>query len=359
MTARMSLLIVFSLLLFPSFSDGRVQPCWLQTPQLNEQLYGYIGTAAKYSQTRHASIMSSRTKALAQLAEYEGLTLPNLTPQQVLQTKISIDDRQLIFFDEYERDGTLYSFVVPLTDGVDESTLQQWQQQQCHSVQCDFTACSPAWLCGTQLTSSNRDIVGVSNLTARPQAQLQKAKDNANTILNYLMASAVDASSELTQSYQNGNFGIAMRERQKVTQVERVLPLRPIQQCWGQNFVFSWFRSQQPLSLTANSKPFQQWLMDPSFGDQIGVVGVFDGYESTGRVSNRIELAIKNGLVEIAKSKKIRLQASDLIVSKTDGLYVLTNIKTKVNTQVSAKLLDIVVKEIEDKLIIYTWLLPS
>ena len=90
----------------------------------------------------------------------------------------------------------------------------------------------------------------------------------------------------------------------------------------------------------------------------MGVVGIFDGYESSGKLSNKIDLAIRNGLIELAQNDNITIDHRQVSLQHKDGHYFITNTDMQTRAVVSARLLDVKIMEKNNKLVIYTWLLP-
>jgi hypothetical protein len=84
------------------------------------------------------------------------------------------------------------------------------------------------------------------------------------------------------------------------------------------------------------------WFSSPSLGQRTGVIGFSQGLTSTGRLSDLIKVAAKNGLIELAKTKNIKIENDSEVKLNNDGYYSLfSKSEHKTDAIVSAFMADI------------------
>ena len=90
--------------------------------------------------------------------------------------------------------------------------------------------------------------------------------------------------------------------------------------------------------------------------ERFGVTGTFDGLTADGLLSSAVKLAIKNGLVELAKIKQVSID-HEYQLTFLNGWYSLTKSTESTSASVSAVLMDLKVVEEDETLVMFVWLL--
>lgn len=331
-------------------------PCWINSPE-NSITSGFVGVAAKYSAVKNASLLKARRQAATRLLEFHQMTVPSLSDQELFSDSVKVNQRQSIFFaPEHRNRTTLFSYAFLSSPQLVDEQLHQLQRV-CLLQSCQFAQCQPSWLCN----SESGNVIGVSNRTAFPSEQFNIAQRVATTLFQRTRHTEVDHSA--TQISRSQDQYITSETQYSSSQFntisEQQLALRPKNMCWTPRFVFAEFAPRDQSLFSVTKKSFKQWLADPSLDDVVGSVGIFDGYDSTGLVSNKIDLAIKDGLVQLAAAQNVAIDHAEVVKNDDQGKYYLSRTEEKSQAVVSAQLLDLKIVERNNKLIIYAWLMPT
>jgi hypothetical protein len=326
-------------------------PCWLSTPVTSEQM-GFIGSASPFSAKINGSLISSRQQALNKLVSYYALDLDD-KEIDFKQDVITINETtQVLFSTSYTDNQAMYSYAALDKDGLEKIKQQQWLAQTCPLQSCDFTKCSPSWLCKNNQAS----IISVSQMTTIPANQLNKTEDNAQLLLQYIKESRVDDYSyqvKSTGKYQQWGYSEHYGEIQALAQKSKLLNTDI---CQTPSYMFARYSYKDDDKVT--SKDFDEWRLEPNLGTRSGAVGIFNGISADGLFSSAIKKAIKEGLLELAKIKHIDIDHQSYIKQK-NGLFSLSKTKMSTSALVTAKLQDIKVIEAKDNLVVYAWLLET
>jgi len=326
-------------------------PCWLNTPVTSGQV-GFIGSASPFSAKINGSLISSRKQAFSKLVTYYKLDLVD-DEVDFKQKTVSINPTtQVIFSNTYTDSQAMYSYATLDKQGQEKIKQKQWLTQTCPLQSCNFSTCSPSWLCENNQAS----IISVSQMTTIPANQLKKTQDNAQILLQYIKESKVEDYSyqvKSTGKYQQWGYSEHYGEIQALAQKSKLLNTDI---CQTPSYMFARYSYKDDTAVT--TKNFEQWRKEPNLGSRSGVVGIFSGISADGLFSSAIKSAIKEGLLELAKIKHINIDHQSQI-KQENGLFSLSKTKMSTSALVTAKLQDIKVIEAKDNLVIYAWLLET
>ncbi len=339
-------------------------PCWLSNP-ITESQIGFIGAANPFSSKINGSLIASRKRALVSLTNYYNFKL-DLTKIDVKKNQVILaNGTSITFSNPYTNRQALYSYATIQADG-ENSKQKQWLNQQCPIQSCDFKMCQPLWLCNDEILADSFNegsqkyavIHGVSQITANPAKQFTSTKRNAQELLKYIIKSDVkdlNYSVKSTGKYQSWGYS---EHSGSVEGLGDAIKILNTHSCQTPNYLFARYVYFTPSLIDVKSKSYSQWLRSPNLGKQTGVVGIFDGIVADGRFSSAIKLAIKDGLIELAKTKKITID-HDYQLKYQNGAYSLSKTSMATDAIVSAQLQDIKIIEENNKLVIYAWLLEN
>jgi len=347
-----SVLLITLSITFSVFANEEV-PCWLNNPVTNTQV-GFIGTANAISIAKNGSLIASRKRSLLKLITYYQYDFEIADVKDFTDDVIKLNDSAHIYFaPSYIDSQVMYSYSYMIKD--DELTAKNIQnnvKKQCNISICNFEECEPSWLC----EKSNNSINSVSQITSNPAHQLQKTHDNAQQLIQYLDKSHIDETSYKVKSTGDNQNWQASNRRSKVDALGTNIPLLNTHRCSADNYLFTRYSFISDGEHT--TKPFSVWLKESNLGERNGVVGVFNGIMADGRFSSAIKYAIKDGLIELAKTKEINI-SNEFKVTFKKGWYSLSKTTEITSSTVSAKLMDLKVTYKNSKLVIYAWLLEN
>ncbi|MCW8833686.1 MAG: hypothetical protein OQK09_08170 [Colwellia sp.] len=353
---RISLFLLL-ILISINASAQSLSPCWFSSPVTQKQI-GFIGAASPFSSKANGSLIASRQRAFEKLLTYYNFK----SDENVDFTKSTVpltSDTNIVFSTPYVDSQAMYSYAsIEKTDAALKEVQQNWLIQNCPLQTCNFKGCSPSWLC----TSRKNHLISVSQITSNPAKQLEKTYDNAQLLLQYISKSKVeDYSFRVKSEGKFQQWGYSEHKGQ-ITALADKNNLLNTQNCQTPSYMFARYRYLQNLPSnkldTINTKPFPVWRNEPSFNGTVGVVGIFSGITADGLFSSAIEHAIKEGLLELAKIKKINIEHNYQITSN-NGLYSIAKTTMTTDTTVTAKLQDLKIIEENNQLVIYTWLLEA
>ncbi|WP_440903093.1 hypothetical protein ACMZOO_09265 [Catenovulum sp. SX2] len=349
------LFVVFAPITFVSASAAKkpenLVPCWFNQP-VTQQVEGFIGVARPFGISKNAPKLSSRKKALQQLADHYEWQLQKEDLKDLLaETKMLSNGRTIMFSEGYRDNNGYYSYVVQVNT-TNKQQNQDYMASQCLISYCDLSTCQPSWLC----KDKQNTVWGASQLTIDSSKQLEHAQKNAFEIIQYLQASNVESDERVVQSHGKLSSFRLTNTNNSVDKLGQGSKLLNTHVCRSSNYLFA--RYTHSGESDNINKDFEEWLMQPNLGEISGTVGIFSGWSADGRLSRAIQSSIKNGLLELAKIKQISIDSEfDLHIEK--GIYSLSKTRQSTSTVVTAQLKDIRVVEEKDKLIIYTWLIEQ
>lgn len=350
----MKAVIIFTSLFFISFAVNAKAPCWFWSP-IQDNKIGFVGAASPFSVKKDGSKLASRQRALVAFANYYKADIADITEQDILKDALSVDKYHIRFSAPFTSDMGLFSYAMVSQNQQDANSdeANAWLNSECKATHCDFKACEPAWLCD----SDSSHVFGVSQMTSTPSMQLARMKKNAQTLAGYLRQSNVEEEVKRIQSTgQYQNWGLQGRKSQ-VDATGQSAALLNSKMCTAKNYVFGLFEAPSDTTNTTG-KGFEQWLKEPGMDDKAGVVGSFDGLTADGLFSTSVKYAIKDGLVQLAKIKHVKID-NEFQLTFNNGWYTLSKSTESTSATVSGTLMDLKVVEEDKKLVIYAWLIEN
>jgi len=337
---------------FSAFGYEQV-PCWVNNPVINNQI-GFIGTANAISIKKNGSLIASRKRSLLKLIEYYQYDFAINEVKDITDDVIKLSDNVRVYFaPSYIDSQIMYSYAYLIKDGIiTADNIKIDTNKQCNISTCDFDKCEPAWLC----ENNNNSINSVSQITSNPAHQLQKTHDNAQQLIKYLNKSHVDETSYKVKSTGDNQNWQASKRRSNVDSLGTHISLLNTHSCSADNYLFARYSFISEVEKT--TKPYSVWIKESNLGDRNGVVGIFNGIMADGRFSSAIKFAIKDGLIELAKTKEINI-SNDYKVTFKKGWYSLSKTTEITSATVSATLMDLNVTYNDSQLVIYAWLLEN
>jgi hypothetical protein len=347
-----SALLMMLSITFSAFGYEQV-PCWFNNPVTKSQI-GFVGTAIAISAKKNGSLIASRKRSLLKLIEYYQYDFTIDSVKDFTDDFIVLSDNISVYFaPSYVNSQIMYSYAYVIKeDLLTGEKIKVDVNKQCNISYCDFDKCEPAWLC----ESKNNSINSASQITSNPAHQLQKTLENAQQLIKYLNKSHVDETSYKVKSTgQNQNWQVSNR-RSNVDSLGDNIPLLNTHSCVADNYLFA--RYSYVSNIETLTKPFSLWIKESNIGERNGVVGMFNGIMADGRFSSAIKFAIKDGLIELAKTKEISIN-NEYEVTFKNGWYSLSKTTEVTSATVSARLMDLKVTYKDSKLVIYAWLLEN
>ncbi len=326
-------------------------PCWFNNPVSADQI-GFIGTASPFSVSVNGSLINSRKEAFNKLLTYYELTIAD-EKIDFSQDVVSVNQTtQVVFSSSYSDNQAMYSYAGIEKHGQAKIDQQHWLAQTCSLQRCNFATCSPHWLCENNQPS----IIGVSQMTTNPANQLNKTQDNADILLQYIRKSKVDDYSyQVKSTGKHQQWGLS-EHYGEIQALAPKLKLLNTHLCQTSNYMFVRYSYEGEDEVTA--KKFEQWRVAPNVGDRTGAVGIFSGISVDGLFSSAIKKAIKEGLLELAKTKHINID-HQLYIKQEKGFFSLSKTTMSTSALVTANLQEIKIIEENDELVIYAWLLEK
>jgi hypothetical protein len=336
-----------------TLSAKETAPCWLNEPVGKNQT-GFIGVANALSIKKNGSLIASRKRALEKAIKYYELALNSNEIEDLTEDFISLSDNlQLYFSPSYSDDQLMYSYALVIKNAeVDTEQNLNQLTKQCEISRCNFSQCEPSWLC----ENNNNSLNSVSQMTANPRHQLKKTYDNAQQLIRYLDKSYVDDKNYRIQSTGEHQNWQSNTRSTKVDELGDNTPLLHTNSCQAENYLFT--RYSFISDSEKSTKPFSLWLKESNIGERNGAVGIFKGIMADGRFSSALKFAIKDGLIELAKSKEIDI-TNELKVTFNNGWYSLSKTIETTSTTIRAKLMDLKITHENGQLTIYAWLLEN
>ena len=328
-------------------------PCWFWKP-VSEEYTGFIGSASPTSVMPNGSLLSSRKNALKRFIDFYQIDITPLEDKLLLKDELYIEGWFVRFSAPYITKDTLFSYalVSQSKPSINTKTAEIWLTKGCTKQTCEFRRCSPQWLCN----SAGDQIFGVSQMTSIPSKQLSFMHENAALFDSFLRESNVNSTSHFVESISESQN---WRYRDQTSSVEAsanssLNPLLNTDICKTENYIVGLF--ERPETTLLNGKPFSEWKINPNLKNRVGVTGTFDGLTADGLLSTAVKLAIKNGLIELAKIKNVSID-HEYQLTFLNGWYSLTKSTESTLATVSAVLMDLKVVEEDEKLVMFVWLL--
>lgn len=323
---------------------------------MGEKYIGFIGSASPTSVMPNDSLLSSRKNALQRFFDFYQIDRKPLEHKLLLKNELDIEGWSIRFSEPYITADSLFSYVLVSQSKSDiyTKTANAVLTNNCMAQTCAFQNCSPQWLC----ESAGNHIFGVSQMTSVPSKQLSLVHKNAALFDSFLRESNVDSTSHIVESISKNQSWRYKDETSKVEARAEHLskPLLNTRICKSENYIVGLF--ERPEATLYVKKAFSEWKINPNLNDRAGVTGTFDGMTADGLLSTAVKMAIKNGLIELAKIKNVSID-HEYQLTFSNGWYSLTKSTESTLATVSAVLMDLKVEEEDEKLVMFVWLLDT
>jgi hypothetical protein len=345
--------LLIILLAFNVSSSFAESPCWFWNPVIEKHM-GFIGSASRFSIQPRGSVLASRKKALHRFSDFNRIDVSSVNDSDILKNELNIEGWSIRFSEPYVTDDALYSYALasdPKQNSNDKA-IDFWLTKKCPPQDCAFQRCSPDWLCN----SASNHIFGVSQIASTASKQLSLMHKNAAIFDSYLRKSNVESISKTVASTgENQDWQFTSQQSSVEASIdEQSYSLLNTQICKSESYIVGLF--QQPEAKLIASKTFSEWRVNSNLNESVGVTGTFDGLTADGLLSTAVKLAIKNGLIELAKIKNVSID-HEYQLTFLNGWYSLTKSTESTSATVSAVLMDLKVVEEDKKLVMFVWLL--
>ncbi|WP_114417282.1 hypothetical protein [Marinospirillum perlucidum] len=294
-----------------------LEPCWLSTPY-GENAQGVFAITSEFGSSD--TLVLSRRQAVTSLAEALNLPTNNLDQLDFSQSRVTLGGRNLGLAPTWTHQGRHYSYAYLANPQAD-----RWVKSGCSPASCEPQNCSPAWLCednqGEYLAA-----VTVSQLAANASEQYRYLFENALKQLK--TTHGVRLASERTQlttrSGSATNLQVYLRERQN-TQIEfaetndqQALVLTNA--CRLEDTLYGRVEllgvTNPDLGLEPVNSRWHENLASP--GEKLAI-GHFSGILSHNLISLRIEYALRNALLQLARSQAVAIRSDQVQLDQLDG----------------------------------------
>jgi len=314
------LLVIFGCLLFFSITgchygganpspESSSLPCWVHSP-VHENTVGAVGIVRADTQTREKALKWGKRKAARMLVPYceageeELSKVSQLGFQEGERTQFG--ECRLGFADWFRKGAYLYVYAVS-----GESPDEAWLNKAGCERGCSLSACEPEWIC-QPMGKEHAGFLGVSAISSSRAQQYRLAFANAVEQMSIMYGVTVDAEyfsvmgasgSRVRRMAYKDNNRLLLPEKDYLVGSRS----RPVvaDTCFINNRLYARVLNFALPSL--GNMPPKKWRTRPSQGNRPGVVGSA-GPTASGRLSDQFRLAMKRGLVQLAKAKEIKVK---------------------------------------------------
>ncbi|SFC38834.1 hypothetical protein SAMN05660443_2470 [Marinospirillum celere] len=302
-------------------------PCWLHTPY-SSQAQGVIAITAEFGSGDTKAL--SREMAVASLAEVYNLSTQGLDEQDIYQNTISLSGHSIGLAPTWTHAGQHISYAYLANTQADH-----WVLNSCAQPRCQPERCSPSWLC-EENTNHYLSAVTVSQLAATQREQYRFLFENALAQLRTTHGVKVEASrAQLhTRSGSALNLSSYLREREhssfQFSEMSGSVPLVLTDSCRYDTTLYGRLMLKGVTNPHADLLPINQdWHLDLSSPGEGMAVGHFSGMLSHNLISLRIEYALRNALLELARSHQVQITSDQLHINNLDGGYYSMELVTE------------------------------
>jgi len=291
-------------------------PCWLNQPADDHHI-GAVGLARDLNIGGGHPVQYSRHRAMNSVAMYLGAD--PVAERQDFDIKKDVQlvsGRSLHFGDEFSLNGYVYSYA---------SLDKPVSGQQCNMSQCDLSRCQPAWLCEPS-KDGRPSLLGTSYRESEIPRQYSSAINNALKQLEPIYGLSVESHEKFFTGHSSIGTARILLSDDQVTMQQSAddLSLRYIvtDSCWQQEQLF--LRVNFPDLPALSTVAPEVWMSEPTASGHRGAIGSVNGRVASGLLSDKVKLAIEQGLVELAKAKNIGISTELLNIERDQDLYQLS-----------------------------------
>ncbi|MDR9469137.1 hypothetical protein [Marinospirillum sp.] len=304
----------------PSGSDSHSYsqaPCWLHNPY-NEKAQGVIAITAEFGSGDTKAL--SRRQAVASLAEVFDFSTQGLDELDVNQSRLTLGGRNLGIAPTWTHQNQHISYAY-----LANPESNKWVLNSCKQPSCQPESCSPAWLC-EENSGEYLSAVTVSQLSATQREQYRYLFENALAQLRTTHGVQVETSrAQLhTRSGSALNLSSYLRERQQssfeFSDMSENVPLVLTDSCRYDTTIYGRLMIKGVPNPDAGLAPvknnWHQQLGSPGEGM---AVGHFSGMLSRNLISLRIEYALRNALLQLARTQNVQITSDQINIDNMEG----------------------------------------
>ncbi|WP_339669559.1 hypothetical protein [Dasania marina] len=349
--------LTFILCLFAtaSINANELQlPCWFNGASANA---GAMGMARSLAVTDREPILRSRYRALQGLAAYIDTdaafnqTYPSWRDIPIDAQSLNVSGQAVYFADGFEWQGYRYSYA---------QVGEPVSADQCPVQQCDLNACDPDWLCQPGI-GGQAAFLGVSYRADTLPAQYRAALNNAIDQLAPVYGLTIRAKDRIyTGQISSGAIRLMFSDEQLTAQTQldsSRLRYRTIASCRLGEQLFQ--RIEFPDLATLSTVPAQQWLRQPTAAGQLGAIGSVHGRVASGLISDKLKLAIRRGLIELAKAKYSHVEETLWNIEQQGSSYQLSLLTQRSEVQLSARVNGVHFSASNDDVAVDVWVVET
>ena len=331
-------------------------PYWFNSPSQGNNI-GVIGIARDLDVGNGNPVQFSRYRALLGTQKY--LNKPLAIERQdidINENSYNISNNIITFSNEFRMGGYVYSYA---------AINHQASEQQGAIAQCDFSKCNPAWLCDPGADkigkNANASLLGTSYRSVTLPAQYKAAINNALQQLEPIYGLSVNSHDLLYNNNSSvGNVRILLSNSNlKINKEVDNIKLRYLVENSCRQGEQLFLRVNFPDLPALSDIPAKKWLNEPSSGGYKGAIGSVQGRVASGLLSDKIKLAIKRGLIELAKAKNTRVNEELLTIRHTENIYQVSFINQNTDITLYAKVNGIYFNEGPKGTEVYAWLVET
>lgn len=302
-------------------------PCWVHNP-IREDVVGGVGIVRADTQTPEETLKWGKRKAARMLAPYCGAkdeAVKKVARQGFEKGKrAKFGKCQLGYADRVRKGPYLYVYAV-----TGESPKETWLQKSDGDISCSPSTCQPEWIC-QPMGKKYAGFLGVSEPASSKSRQYRLAMSNAleqraiiygvTVDAEYFIAKGASGSRTQRLAFQDKNELFLPQKKHRHHRGSRPVVS---ESCFrgGKLYVRVLDFSLPPLK---NIAP-EMWKSEPNRGNRTGAVSSA-GPTASGRLSDQFRLAMKRGLVQLAKAKKIKVKGTTY-VRRTRSRHFVLNIQ--------------------------------
>lgn len=323
--------LVFAASLLTGCNSGRIAspdptnhqysqtPCWLHTPY-GEKAQGVIAITAEFGSGDTKAL--SRRQAVESLAEVLNLRANNnnLDDLDFSQSHLQLGGRTLALAPTWTHNNQHISYAY-----LAKPEAERWVLNSCPQPTCQPDRCSPKWLCNEN-AGQYLSAVTVSQLSATQREQYRFLFANALDQLRTTHGVQVEASRAQLHTHTGSAMKISnyLRERQQssfeFSEMGDNLPLVLTDSCRYDTTLYGRLMLKGVANPANELAPIEQdWHLKMASPGEGMAVGHFSGMLSRNLISLRIEHALRNALLELARTQNVQITSDQLQVDALDG----------------------------------------
>lgn len=332
-------------------------PCWLYHP-IRDGRIGAVGLTSSITAGFDKPVYKARAGAITALADYLGLRLD----ERRLYSDIKEGKRMFSFsgnpfhiVDQYQAKGVTYAYAVMGASAPALSEIRGGCRNECNP-----SACQPGWLC-EPMDAETAGFLGVSNRATSLPSQYRAAIRNGIAMANSLYGVHVESreqsylskSNSLGTMYQRISHSKLQYLRDKASNTLRYILSDA---CFKNEKLFARIISPDLKPLT--TAPPSVWMNNPNVGNRKGAIGSSFRVAS-GLISDKVELAIKRGIVELARSKKISISQKGAIKKTEYGSYFWKSLTSETDVTLQAVVMGVFLQSNGSDQRVFVWVVEQ